>query len=226
MILEIEQVLDAAALARVRALLARAPWADGRATAGYQSALAKDNEQLPEDCAEAVEAGAIVLAGLRQSLLFQSAALPAEIFPPLFNRYAGGQSFGVHVDNAIRPARDGRRIRTDLSATLFLEPPESYDGGELVIEDGSAAHEVKLAAGDMVLYPATTLHEVRPVTRGARVACFFWVQSLVPEQGKRSILFDMDLAMQRLRQEVGDRHPSLVALTGAYHNLLRLWATP
>jgi PKHD-type hydroxylase len=226
MILEINQVLDAGKLARVRELLAHAPWADGRATAGYQSALAKNNEQLPEDCAEGREAGAIILEALRSNLLFQSAALPAEIFPPLFNRYAGGQSFGVHVDNAFRPARDGRRIRTDLSATLFLEAPDSYDGGELVIEDGSAAHAVKMAAGDMVLYPATTLHEVRPVTRGARVACFFWVQSLVPEQGKRSILFDMDLAMQRLRQEVGDLHPSLVALTGAYHNLLRLWATP
>ncbi len=226
MILEIQGVLDAGELARVRALVMAGPWADGRATAGYQSALAKDNEQLPEDCAEAREAGAIVLAALSRNLLFQTAALPGEIFPPLFNRYAGGHSFGVHVDNAIRPARDGRRIRTDLSATLFLEAPETYDGGELVIEDGSSAHSVKLGAGDMVLYPATTLHEVRPVTRGARVASFFWVQSLVAEQHKRSILFDMDLAIQKLRGEVGDRHAALVALTGAYHNLLRLWAAP
>jgi PKHD-type hydroxylase len=226
MILEIDNVLDADELARVRALVARGPWADGRATAGYQSALAKKNEQLPEDCAETREAGAIVLGALSRSLLFQSAALPLEIFPPLFNRYAGGHSFGVHVDNAIRPARDGRRIRTDLSATLFLEAPESYDGGELVIEDGSASHAVKCAAGSMVLYPGTTLHEVRPVVRGVRVACFFWVQSLVAEQHKRSILFDMDLSIQKLRGEVGDGHAALVALTGAYHNLLRLWAAP
>lgn len=226
MILEIDNVLDADALARVRALVAHGPWADGRATAGYQSALAKNNEQLPEDCAEAREAGAIVLDALSRSLLFQAAALPLEIFPPLFNRYAGGHRFGVHVDNAIRPARDGRRIRTDLSATLFLETPDSYDGGELVIEDGSASHAVKCDAGSMVLYPATTLHEVRPVLRGVRVACFFWVQSLVAEQHKRSILFDMDLSIQKLRGEVGDSHPALVALTGAYHNLLRLWAAP
>jgi PKHD-type hydroxylase len=224
MILEINGVLDAASLARVRGLIDRGAWADGRVTAGYQSALAKNNAQLPEDSPEGREAAQIVLDALGRSLLFQTAALPAEIFPPLFNRYAGGQSFGVHVDNAFRPTRDGRRIRTDLSATLFLEAPESYDGGELVIEEGSTSQAVKLAAGDMVLYPATTLHEVRPVTRGARVACFFWVQSLVPEQHKRSILFDMDLAMQKLRGEIGEAHPSLVALTGAYHNLLRLWA--
>jgi len=226
MILEIKGVLDAAGVARVRALIDRGPWGDGRVTAGYQSALAKDNAQLPEDCPEGREAGAIVLEALQRSLLFQAAALPAEIFPPLFNRYGGGQSFGVHVDNAIRPARDGRRIRTDLSVTLFLEAPEAYEGGELVIEDGSVSHAVKLAAGDMALYPATTLHEVRPVTRGTRVASFFWIQSLVPEQHKRSILFDMDLSIQRLRGEAGDTHPALVALTGAYHNLLRLWAAP
>lgn len=226
MILEINGVLDAAGVARVRALIDRGQWGDGRVTAGYQSALAKNNAQLPEDSSEGREAAAIVLEALQRSLLFQTAALPAEIFPPLFNRYGGGQSFGVHVDNAIRPARDGRRIRTDLSATLFLEPPEAYEGGELVIEDGSVSHAVKLAAGDLALYPATTLHAVRPVTRGMRVACFFWVQSLVPEQERRSILFDMDLSIQRLRGEVGDAHPALVALTGAYHNLLRLWARP
>ncbi len=226
MILEINGVLDAAAVARVRALIDGGQWGDGRVTAGYQSALAKDNAQLPEDSPEGREAAAIVLGALGRSLLFQTAALPAEIFPPLFNRYRGGQSFGVHVDNAFRPALDGRRIRTDLSATLFLEPPDAYEGGELVIEDGSVSHAVKLAAGDMVLYPATTLHAVRPVTRGTRVACFFWVQSLVPEQHKRAILFDMDLSIQRLRGEVGDAHPALVALTGAYHNLLRLWGRP
>jgi PKHD-type hydroxylase len=224
MILEIEGVLDAAACGRFMSELDRAPWADGRVTAGYQSALAKDNQQLPEDSEISLRLGAEVLAALGRSLLFQSAALPRDIFPPLFNRYAGGQSFGVHVDNAIRPALDGRRIRTDLSATLFLSPPDSYDGGELVIEDGSRSHAVKLNAGDMVIYPATTLHEVRPVTRGVRTACFFWIQSLVPEASRRAVLFDMDLAIQRLRTDVVDKHPSLIALTGAYHNLVRMWA--
>jgi PKHD-type hydroxylase len=224
MIIEIEDVLDAAACARMLDALDAAPWADGRMTAGYQSALAKNNHQLPEDSDIALRLGGQVLAALDRCLLFQSAALPAGIFPPLFNRYGPGQSFGVHVDNAIRPTRDGRRIRTDLSATLFLSPPDSYEGGELVIEDGSASHAVKLPAGRMVLYPATTLHEVRPVTRGVRTSCFFWVQSLVAEQARRGVLFDMDLAIQRLRADVGDTHPSLIALTGAYHNLLRLWA--
>jgi len=225
MILHVEKLLDAVTLARFRATLASAPWADGKVTAGYQSALAKRNLQLPEDCAAARELGAAVEAALGCSLMFQAAALPARIYPPLFNRYEGGQDFGTHVDNAIRiVAATGERVRTDLSATLFLTEPDDYDGGELLIEDVYGAQSVKLPAGDMILYPATSLHRVAPVTRGARVASFFWVQSLVREDGQRAILFDMDIAIQRLRGDVGDDHPSLVALTGCYHNLLRRWA--
>jgi len=225
MILHVEKLLDAATLARFRATLASAPGADGKVTAGYQSALAKRNLQLPEDCAAARELGAAVEAALGRSLMFQAAALPARIYPPLFNRYEGGQDFGTHVDNAIRiVAATGERVRTDLSATLFLTEPDDYDGGELLIEDVYGAQSVKLPAGDMILYPATSLHRVAPVTRGARVASFFWVQSLVREDGQRAILFDMDIAIQRLRGDVGDDHPSLVALTGCYHNLLRRWA--
>jgi len=225
MILNVEKLLDAAALARFRAVLASAPWADGKVTAGYQSALAKRNLQLPENSAAARELGAAVEAALGRSLMFQAAALPARIFPPLFNRYEGGQDFGTHVDNAIRiVGGTGERVRTDLSATLFLTEPDDYDGGELLIEDVHGAQSIKLPAGDMILYPATSLHRVTPVTRGARIASFFWVQSLVRDDGQRAILFDMDMAIQRLRSDVGDDHPSLVALTGCYHNLLRRWA--
>jgi PKHD-type hydroxylase len=225
MILEIPAVLDEDALAQFRRVLDTAPWGDGGVTAGYQSALAKNNLQLPELCREAVDLGAEVVRRLQQNLLFQSAALPAEIFPPLFNRYAGGHSFGAHVDNALRPVPGtGRRIRTDISATLFLSDPADYDGGELIIEDTYGTHSVKLAAGSMILYPATSLHEVSPVTRGVRTACFFWVQSVIPEDGRRAILFDMDMAIQALRPQVGDRDPSLITLTACYHNLVRHWA--
>ena len=226
MILHIEKVLDAAAVARFRQVLADAPWADGKATAGYQSALTKRNLQLPEDCAAARELGAAIEAVLARSLLFQAAALPARVFPPLFNRYEGGQDFGTHVDNAIRIVPGtGERVRTDLSATLFLTGPDDYDGGELLIEDVYGAQTVKLPAGDMILYPATSLHRVAPVTRGARIASFFWIQSLIREDAQRGILFDMDMAIQRLRADVADDHPSLVTLTGCYHNLLRRWAS-
>jgi PKHD-type hydroxylase len=224
-ILTIENVLDASAVARFQAALADAPWADGRVTAGYQSALAKHNLQLPEDSETARALGAEIAAALDRNLLFQSAALPYEVFPPLFNKYEGGQAFGAHIDSAIRPnGRGGRRIRTDLSCTLFLSDPQSYDGGELIIEDALGEQSIKLPAGHMVLYPATTLHRVTPVTRGARVASFFWVQSMIREQSQRSILFDMDLSIQNLRTELGDEHPALIALTGAYHNLIRQWA--
>jgi PKHD-type hydroxylase len=227
MLLNIPDVLSPETLADAQRLLEEAPWADGRITAGYQSALAKRNLQLPQDCAVAQRLGQIILNALAGNLLFQSAALPAEIIPPLFNRYEGGHSFGTHVDNAIRTIPGtGRRIRTDLSATLFLSDPDSYDGGELLIEDTYGAQAVKLPAGHMILYPATSLHQVTPVTNGARVASFFWIQSLVPEDNRRSILFDMDLGIQGLRQTAGDDHAGLVALTGAYHNLLRLWAAP
>lgn len=226
MYLVIDNVLTGEALARAQALLADAPWADGRATAGYQSAAVKRNEQLPERHPLTQQLQEIVEGGLAASLLFQSAALPRHIFPPLFNRYANGHDFGTHVDNAIRQAPGGTALRTDLSATLFLADPASYDGGELEVEDGSASHRFKLAAGSMLLYPATTLHRVTPVTRGARLASFFWVQSLVADAGRRAILFDIDLGIQSLRPRVGDQDPALVALTGAYHNLLRQWAQP
>lgn len=224
MLIQIENVLTPEQVGRFQAALADAPWADGRVTAGYQSALAKNNLQLPESSAVARALGAEIEAALGANLLFQSAALPARIFPPLFNRYAGDHSFGVHIDNALRILPGGERLRTDLSATLFLTDPDDYDGGELVIEDVYGAQSVKLPAGSMILYPATSLHQVTPVTRGARTASFFWIQSHVREDSARSTLFDMDMAMQRLRQEVGDQHPALIALTGVYHNLLRRWA--
>lgn len=226
MYLVVDNVLTGDPLARAQALLANAPWADGRATAGYQSAAVKRNEQLPERHSVTRQLQDIVDPALRDSLLFQSAALPRHIFPPLFNRYATGHDFGTHIDNAIRQTPDGLALRTDLSATLFLSDPDSYDGGELEVEDGSAAQRFKLAAGSMLLYPATTLHRVTAVTRGARLACFFWVQSLVADAARRTILFDIDLAIQSLRPRVGDQDPALVALTGAYHNLLRQWAQP
>jgi len=224
MMIELEQVLDAQAVRRIRDRLAAAPWADGRATAGYQSALAKNNEQLPEGCDEAREIGAEIAAALDRNLLFQAAALPRAIFPPLFNRYGEGHTFGAHIDNAWRPLPGGGRLRTDLSATLFLSAPDEYDGGELIIEDGHDGKRVKLPAGHMFLYPATTLHSVAPVTRGARLACFFWVESLVASTAQREILFDMDMAIQSLRPRVGDEDAALIALTGCYHNLLRAWS--
>lgn len=227
MILEIEGVLTQDAVTGFMDRLATAPWVDGKVTAGYQSALAKNNLQLPEDCSEAIELARVVTEALARNLQFQSAALPHSIFPPLFNRYAMSHAFGVHIDNAIRihPA-SGARLRTDLSCTLFLSDPASYDGGELIIEEGSGERRIKLAAGSMVLYPSTTLHSVTPVTRGARIASFFWVQSLIADQGRRSILFDIDIAIQSLRQRLGDNDPALIALTGSYHNLLRQWSIP
>lgn len=225
MMLELEGVLDADAVRRIRTLFDTAAWVDGKVTAGYQSALAKNNQQLPENCPQARQAGAEILTALSHSLLFQSAALPRSIFPPLFNRYGVGHGFSAHVDNAWRPLPDGRRLRTDLSATLFLSDPAEYDGGELLIEDGHDGKRVKLAAGNMFLYPATTLHSVTPVTRGARVASFFWIESLVADAGRRDTLFDMDIAIQSLRPRVGDDDPALITLTGCYHNLLRIWST-
>jgi len=223
----IEDVLDKETVARFLKELATAPWSDGRVTAGYQSALEKRNLQLPEDCDEARRLGAEIVSALDRNLLFQATSLPAEIFPPLFNLYQSGQSFGTHIDSAIRPnARNGKRIRTDLSATLFLSEPDTYDGGELQIEDSYGQQTIKLPAGHMVLYPATSLHLVTPVMRGARIASFFWIQSLVSDDARRAILFDIDISIQRLRQDVGDEHPALIALTGAYHNLIRQWAIP
>jgi PKHD-type hydroxylase len=223
MLLQIPDVLSNEQIEQARSLLDSADWVDGRVTAGRQSALAKDNMQLPEDHPVARQLGEIILAELQGNPLFISAALPARVFPPLFNRYGGGQSFGTHVDNAIRQAMTGLRIRTDLSCTLFLAEPEEYDGGELVIEDTYGVQSVKLPAGHMVLYPATSLHHVRPVTRGVRLASFFWLQSMIRDDGQRTLLFDLDTAIQRLTMDV-PQHPANVQLTAVYHNLLRQWA--
>ena len=224
MILEIPGVLSAAQIAHARRLLDAADWVDGRVTAGHQSARVKDNVQLPQDHPVARELGDLILTALERNPSFVSAALPLRVFPPLFNRYSGGQSFGSHVDNAIRQlAGTPLRIRTDLSATLFLADPNEYDGGELLVEDAYGMHSVKLTAGHMVLYPATSLHRVAPVTRGARIASFFWVQSMVRDDGQRTLLFDLDSAIQRVAADHPD-HPSTVQLTGVYHNLLRHWA--
>ena len=226
MLLQIPQVLPADEVARFRARLAAAAWIDGNATSGYQSAQAKKNEQLAEDSADARELGDAVLAALARNQLFFSAALPKQVFPPLFNRYGAGMTFGSHVDSAIRTHAGSRiRMRTDLSATLFLAAPEEYDGGELVVEDNFGTHTVKLPAGDMVLYPASSLHRVTPVTRGARVASFFWIQSMVRDDAQRTLLFDLDMSIIRLTRD-HPGHPGLVSLVGVYHNLLRMWAEP
>jgi PKHD-type hydroxylase len=224
MLLHIPDVLTAEQVAEARRLLDQADWVDGRVTAGHQSARAKDNQQLPEDSPAARQLGDFILAALQRNPLFISAALPHRVFPPLFNRYQGGQSFGTHVDNAIRQVSGtNHRIRTDLSATLFLATPEEYDGGELVVEDTYGVHTVKLPAGHLALYPSTSLHHVRAVTRGARVASFFWIQSMIRDDGERTLLFDLDSAVQQLTRQSAD-HPVAVQLTGVYHNLLRRWA--
>lgn len=224
MIVSVPNVLDAQQVSDMRRQLDAAAWIDGRVTAGHQSARAKDNAQLPEDSPVARQLGETILAALERNPLFVAAVLPLKIFPPLFNRYQGGQAFGVHVDNAVRQIRGTpHRIRTDLSATLFLAAPEEYDGGELIVEDTYGAQTIKLPAGHMVVYPASSLHRVQPVTRGARIASFFWIQSMVRDDGERTLLFDLDLAIQRLNRDAPG-HPSLVQLTGVYHNLLRRWA--
>lgn len=226
MLLSIPDVLTSAQVAHMRAKLDAADWADGRITAGYQSAKAKDNAQLPEDSPVAKELGAMVLEALSRNSTFFSAALPKRIYPPLFNRYSGGQSFGYHVDNAVRYDRSrggAEPVRTDLSATLFLSSPDEYDGGELIIEDTFGTQSVKLPAGHLVLYPGSSLHRVKPVTRGTRVASFFWMQSMLRDDGHRRLMFQMDVAIRRLTQDVPE-HPALVQLTGVYHNLLREWA--
>ncbi|HEX8485804.1 Fe2+-dependent dioxygenase [Sphingomonas sp.] len=225
MLIEIPQVLDATEVARVRGIIDAAAWVDGNATSGSQSALAKDNAQLPEDGVAAAEAGRIVLDALGRSALFIAAALPLKVFPPLFNRYAGGQAFGTHVDTAVRVRRGTDfRIRADLSATIFLEDPNAYDGGDLIVEGAFGEQSVKLPAGHMILYPASSLHRVAPVTRGTRLASFFWVQSMVRDDGARRILFDLDRGVQAVASLQGQGDPATVQLTGVYHNLLRRWA--
>lgn len=225
MIVAIPDVLDVQDLGRVRALIDAAHWIDGNATSGVQSALAKRNLQLPEDAAEAQEAAQIVFDAVGKHPLFIAAALPLRIFPPLFNSYSGGQAFDTHIDNAIRIRRGTSfRVRSDLSATLFLEDPQAYDGGELTVETSFGVQQVKLPAGHMILYPASSLHRVEPVTRGRRVASFFWVQSMVRDDGQRQTLFDLDSAIQAVAVEQGQDHPAVIRLTGIYHNLLRRWA--
>ncbi len=225
MMLAIPDLLDQAGVARVRTIIDAGDWQDGNATSGHQSALAKQNAQLPEDSAAAKEAGRIVLEALGRSPLFIAAALPLKIFPPLFNRYQGGERFGTHIDNAVRIHRGSEfRVRTDLSATLFLEEPDAYEGGELVVEDNLGAHAAKLPAGHLLLYPASSLHRVEPVTKGARVASFFWVQSMVRDDGARSILFDLDRSIQAVAADRGQGDGEVIRLTGIYHNLLRRWA--
>jgi len=218
-------VLDAAAVANVRALIDAAEWIDGNATSGPQSALAKRNLQLPEESQAARAAGNLILDALGRTALFIAAALPLKVFPPLFNSYAGGQGFGLHVDNAIRIQRGSDfRIRSDLSATLFLEDPDDYDGGELVVEDSFGAQAVKLPAGHLLLYPASSLHRVEPVTRGRRMASFFWIQSMVRDDAARRTLFDLDSAIQAIVPDRGQDDAAVIQLTGVYHNLLRRWA--
>lgn len=224
MLITIPDILTAQGVVQARSVLDAADWVDGKVTAGYQAQGVKENLQLPEGSPAATEVGEMVLAALARSPLFMSAALPLKVFPPMFNRYTGGGHFGTHVDTAIRSlATTGQRIRTDLSATLFLTPPDQYDGGELIVEDTYGMHSVKLPAGHMVLYPATSLHRVTPVTRGARVSSFFWIQSMIRQDSDRTLLYDLDTAIQRLAKE-SPGNAIGVQLTGVYHNLLRRWA--
>ena len=224
MLIQIPDVLTREQVSEARGALDGADWLDGRVTAGHQSAQAKQNLQLPEDHPVARQLGDVILRALQASPLFIAAALPLRVFPPLFNRYEGGHSFGNHVDNAIRQVPGAPlRIRTDLSATLFLADPGEYDGGELLVEDTYGVHRVKLPAGHMVLYPSSSLHNVQPVTRGARIASFFWIQSMIRDDGERTLLFDLDSAIQQLSHD-GAANPATVQLTSVYHNLLRRWA--
>lgn len=224
MLLALPHVLSATQVAEARRILEAAEWTDGRSTAGHQGARVKDNLQIPPNHPAARQVGEVILRALQQNPLFMSAALPLHILPPMFNRYSGGQTFGHHVDGSIRQLPGtGQRLRTDLSCTLFFAEPEDYDGGELIIEDTYGAKSVKLPAGHLILYPSTSLHQVTPVTRGTRLCSFFWLQSLVRDDGRRRLLFDLDLSIQRLGAEL-TTHPSVVQLTGVYHNLLRQWA--
>lgn len=225
MLLHIPGVLTPEQVKAVRERLDNAgdAWVDGRATAGYQGAPVKHNQQIAEHTPIARELGDVVLAAIERNPLFISAALPNQVYPPLFNRYSGGMTFGAHVDGAVRVLRNGVKLRTDVSATLFLSDPADYDGGELVVEDTYGVQQVKLPAGDMIVYPATSLHQVTPITRGVRVGCFFWVQSLVRSDANRALLFDMDTAIQRLNASGADEQARR-SLVGCYHNLLRIWS--
>lgn len=224
MIVQVPNVLNSEQIAHCREVMNRADWIDGRVTAGYQSAVVKNNRQLPENSAEARKLGDMIVAALERNPLFITAALPLRVFPPLFNRYEGGESFGAHLDNSIRQIPGTPlRIRTDISATLFLSASQDYDGGELVIDDVYGTHSVKLNAGDMVVYPASSLHHVNPVTRGVRLAAFFWVQSMVRDDGQRTLLFDLDMAINNVHRQLPN-NGAVVELTNCYHNLLRRFA--
>jgi PKHD-type hydroxylase len=225
MLLRIHQVLTADELHRIRQLLLSADWVDGRVTAGSQSAAVKNNRQLPEDSANAQQARHLVSVALARNPQFVTGALPKTVYPPLFNRYGGdSNAFGDHIDNAIRThAATATHVRTDISCTLFLSDPASYDGGELVVQDTYGEQRIKFDAGDLVMYPGTSVHRVEPVTRGARLACFFWIESMVRQDAQRRLLYDMDMAILDLRRQGGDT-AEVVKLTGCYHNLLRMWA--
>jgi len=224
MLSHIPEILTGEQVAHARDLLFKADWVDGVVTAGHQSVRAKHNMQIPSDHPAAEELGGMILRALQNNPHFISAALPLKVFPPLFNRYEEGQSFGNHIDNAVRQVGGtSHRVRTDLSATLFLATPEEYDGGELMVEDTYGVHRIKLPAGDLILYPASSLHHVTPVTSGVRLASFFWIQSMVRDDGARTLLFDLDDSIQQIARDFAN-HPALRQLTGIYHNLLRRWA--
>ncbi len=224
MLLHIPNVLNPEELSAIQKIMREADWVDGKVTAGTQSEQVKNNLQLAENSEAAETARKIVLKALSRNALFFSAVLPKKIYPPLFNQYRGGMDFGNHIDNAVRTqAATGNHVRTDVSSTLFLSDPDSYEGGELVVEDTYGQQMVKLPAGDMVVYPGTSLHHVRPVTKGARIASFFWTQSMIRDDAQRTLLFDMDAAISTLRQQHGDS-AAVVRLTGNYHNLIRMWA--
>ena len=224
MLIEIPALFSASEVDATVAILLDQPWVDGKVTAGQRSAMAKNNRQLTEDSPMALRIGEQILARLSDNALFMSAALPKRIYPPLFNRYSGGEAFDWHIDNAIRGIKGVReRVRTDISATLFLADPASYDGGELVIRDTFGEHAVKLPAGHLLIYPGSSLHKINPVTRGERIASFFWIESLVREDSQRQLLLDMDVAIQTLTAQDADHH-ALLQLSGAYHNLLRRWS--
>lgn len=225
MLIHVRDVLRPEELGEVRRILETAPWEDGRLTAGEQSARAKNNMQLREDCEQTRAVQAVLMRALERNPLFFAAALPARISPPLLNRYGGAANrFGNHVDGAVRYLRDGTgRVRTDVSCTVFLSDPDHYDGGELIIDDTFGERSVKLPAGDLVLYPGTSVHRVQPVTRGVRVASYFWIQSMVRSDEQRRLLFDMDNHLRDLRSRVGESDPGVIGVTSTYHNLLRMW---
>lgn len=227
MMIPIPNVLSAEQVAQCRQVLESAQWIDGRVGTGHQSGQVKRNMQLPQDSPVAGQLREVILGALDKNLLFMSAALPARIYPPSFNRYEGGETFGDHIDNAILQVRGTQqRLRTDISATLFFSNPDEYEGGELIVNDTYGAHAVKLPAGHMILYPASSIHRVTPVTRGTRLASFFWIHSLIRDDYQRALLFNMDMAIIQLRQKVNDNDKNIVSLTSCYHNLLRMWATP